>query len=269
MTARMADTFTSLGGKLLLGAKAEKVTVENGAVKGLMVDGKRIDADALIVASDILTAVPALFDIPPEDDWIAEIMRDTQSCVCTFAGIGVKTDFSGLPHAILVNLKEPLIVAGEKLSNILVNNYTGYAGYAPEGGTALTVILGEDDSYDWWLRAKKSGAYEDEKNKLAHDLEKILVSAFPQTEGKIEVIDIATPLTYERYTGAWHGSWMGKMTVGSKMKNYSCLLKDIRRVYFAGFRTEFPGGLPGAIISGKRAAQLLCKDFDAVFQNLV
>jgi monoamine oxidase len=60
---------------------------------------------------------------------------------------------------------------------------------------------------------------------------------------------------------------MGKMTPGAKMKKYPCTLKDVRHAYFAGFRTEFPGGLPGALASGRRAAQLLCKDFGVVFQN--
>jgi phytoene dehydrogenase-like protein len=271
MTARMADTYTALGGKLLLGTKVEKVLVENGEARGVMADGRRIDADAVIVANDTLTAIPALFDTPPADDWINGLKEDeAQSCVCTFAGIGVKADFSRLPPAVILKLKEPLDVAGEKIPDIIVNNYSGHSGYAPEGGTALTLILGTDDTYDWWLRAKNSGVYEDEKNKLKLKLETILVSAFPQAREKIEVIDIATPLTYERYTGSWHGSWMGKIIPGVKMrKKYPCTLKDIRHAYFAGFRMEFPGGLPGALISGRRAAQLVCRDFDVVFQNRV
>jgi monoamine oxidase len=62
---------------------------------------------------------------------------------------------------------------------------------------------------------------------------------------------------------------MGKFIPGVKIKKYSCVLKNVRHVYFAGFRTEFPGGLPPALTSGRRAAQMLCKDFDAVLQNLV
>jgi phytoene dehydrogenase-like protein len=268
-TARMAETFASLGGKLICGTGAEKVLVENGAVKGVIAAGERIDADAVIVAGDTLTAVSRLFDTPPEDGWINELKNDTEVCNCTFAGIGVKADLSALPPAIVIKLEQALDLGGEKLSSIMINNYGAFSGYAPEGGAALTAILGSADSYDFWLRAKNSGVYADEKNKLARSLETILGSALPQTKGKIAVIDIATPLTYERYTGSYHGSWMGKMTIGSKMKQYPCTLKNIRNVYFAGFRTDFPGGLPGALTSGRRAAQLVCGDFDAVFQSLV
>ena len=269
LTARMAEKFTSLGGTLMCGTEVEKVLVEDGVVKGVLVAGKRIDADAVIIANDTLTAVSRLFDNPPEDDWINELKNDTEACNCTFAGIGVTADLSSLPHASVIKLEQPLDVGGEKLSSIMINNYGAYSGYAPQGATALTAIMGFTDTYNFWLHAKNTGVYEDEKNKLARNLETILDSALPQTKGKIDVIDIATPLTYERYTGSYHGSWMSRMTVHSKMKKYPCTLKNIRNVYFAGFRTDFPGGLPGALTSGRRAAQLVCRDFDAEFQHLV
>ena len=186
-------------------------------------------------------------------------------CNCTFAGIGVKADLASLPAALLIKPQTPLAVGGEKLSTIMINNYAAYAGYAPEGGAALTAILGFTDSYDFWLAAKKNGSYAHEKEKLACALEAALAAAIPATRGRIDVIDIATPLTYERYTGSYHGSWMSRMTVTSKMKKYPCTLKSVHGVYFAGFRTDFPGGLPGALLSGRRAAQLLCRDFAAAF----
>jgi phytoene dehydrogenase-like protein len=270
LTARMAERFSSLGGTVLYGTEAEQVLVADGAVQGVAAAGKRIDADAVIIANDTLTALARLFDTVPADSWIADLKRNnTEVCNCTFAGIGVRADLSALPHVIVIRPEQPLDVGGEQLSSIMINNYGAYSGYAPEGGAALTAILGFTDTYDFWLRAQNSGAYEDEKHKLARNLETILGSALPQTKGNIDVIDIATPLTYERYTGSYHGSWMSRMTVNSKMKKYPCTLKNIRNVYFAGFRTDFPGGLPGSLSSGRRAAQLVCRDFDAVFQALV
>jgi phytoene dehydrogenase-like protein len=270
LTARMAERFGSLGGTVIYGTEVEKVLVADGAVQGVSVAGQRIDADAVIIANDTLTAVSRLFDTVPADGWITDLKRNnTEVCNCTFAGIGVRADLSTLPHAIVIKPEHALDVGGEQLSSIMINNYGAYSGYAPEGGTALTAILGCTDTYDFWLRAKNSGVYEDEKQKLARNLETILGTALPHTKGTIDLIDIATPLTYERYTGSYHGSWMSRITVNSKMKKYPCTLKHIRNVYFAGFRTDFPGGLPGALVSGRRAAQLVCRDFDAVFQNLV
>jgi phytoene dehydrogenase-like protein len=267
MTQRMADTFKNLGGTLSLNTKVQKVIIENGKVKGVKTDKNEIDADAVIIASDTITAVDTLFETALPDEWIKELKQEAIPCVCTFAGIGVRSDLSRLPHSITVNLDEPLEVAGEKLSYITFNNYAKYTGYAPAGSTSLTAILGNIDSYDWWSSARQNGAYEREKEALKRRIERVVAVSFPETAGKIEVIDVATPLTYERYTGTWHGSYMGKMLAGSKIKTYPGILKDIKNLFFAGQRIDAPGGLPPALESGRRAVQLLCKEFDTVFQG--
>ena len=185
-TARMAEKFTALGGKLICGTEVEKALVESGAVNGVRAAAERVDADAVIIAGDTLSAVPRLFDTPPGDAWINELKNDTEVCNCTFAGIGVAADLSALLHGIIINLEQALDVGGEQISSVMINNYGAYSGYAPEDGAALTAILGSAGTYDFWLRAKNSGVYGDEKNRLARNLETILGAALPQTKGKIE-----------------------------------------------------------------------------------
>jgi phytoene dehydrogenase-like protein len=269
MIQRMVDTYKSLGGELLLNTKAEKIIVKNDRSKGVQTGGNIIDADCVIVAMDTITAVNTLFDSPPDDSWIADITRVEKGCVCTFAGIGVKADLSHLPHSMVINMDETFEVAGEKMSFLSLNNYAEYKNYAPEGSTALTVILGFDDTYEWWKNEKTKGTYQKTKETLKERLENILAHHIPETSGKIEVIDIATPLTYERYTGSWHGSYMCRMEAGAKMKTYPCNLQNVKNIFFAGQRTKFPGGLPPALESGRRAVQLLCKEFNIIFQNEV
>jgi len=50
--------------------------------------------------------------------------------------------------------------------------------------------------------------YDAEKKKLERDAIAVLVKRFPETEGKIEVADVVTPMTYKRYCNAWRGAWM-------------------------------------------------------------
>jgi phytoene dehydrogenase-like protein len=267
MVQRMADTFKSLGGELLLNIKAEKVIIENNMATGIRCAAKTINADCIILAMDTISAVNTLFNIPLTDPWITEIKQTKEGAVCTFVGIGVKADMSHLPHSIILNLEKPLDVAGETMSYIYVNNYAAHKEYAPEGCTALTVILGLTDTYEWWKKAKAEGRYDAEKESLKKRLMKILAAHFPQTRGKIDIINIATPLTYERYTGTWHGAYMGMMKTGAMPKACPATIANIRNVFFAGQRTKFPGGLPPALESGRRAVQLLCKEYGVVFQN--
>jgi phytoene dehydrogenase-like protein len=122
------------------------------------------------------------------------------------------------------------------------------------------------DTYEFWKQAKDEGRYDAEKQALAEQVTRALCAQYPQCEGKIEVIDVATPLTYERYTGAYHGSWMAVMEPGDKMARYPGDCKDISGLYFAGHRIMSPGGLPAAAASGRQAAQLVCRQFGSVFR---
>jgi phytoene dehydrogenase-like protein len=121
-----------------------------------------------------------------------------------------------------------------------------------------------DDTYDFWKKAKEEGRYEEEKQALADQISRALIRKFPQIEGNIDVIDIATPLTYERYTGAYRGSPMTIMGVGDKMKYYPGCVKNISGLYFAGQRLLPPGGLPVAVDTGRKAAQMVCRQFDVM-----
>lgn len=57
----MADTFESLGGKIEYRQTVEKVLVENGKVSGVVANGVKIPADAVIVTQDTRKAVDDLF----------------------------------------------------------------------------------------------------------------------------------------------------------------------------------------------------------------
>lgn len=263
MTQRMADTYKSLGGKLLLGTKADKVIINNGAATGVSVNGKILPADAIIVTQEILAAVERLFDTPPKDKWLLELKRNIKPATCCFIGIGVR---ASIPETPAFQLSEPIQCGGFSYPVLSFNNYTGYPGYAPDGCTTLTVPL-MGDSYDFWKKARDEGRYEAEKQNVADQVSKALCQKYPQAKGNIDIIDVATPLTYERYTGASKGSWMAHMSKGDAAgSSCPCTLENIKGVYFAGHRTMVPGGMPVALSSGRNAAQMVCRQFDTIFR---
>ncbi len=260
MTQRMADTFTGLGGKILYGAKADKVLVQGGAVIGLSVSGEVMPADAVIVTQETLAAAAQLFKEAPRDEWLQNLKRDTKPVACCFVGLGVREQVKEIPAFML---DEPIRCGGCRYDTLGFNCYADYPGYAPEGCTALTTAL-MGDSFDYWQKARDEGRYEAEKQAVLEQVCRALCRQHPRLEGKIEVRDLATPLTYERYTGASRGSWMAGMGGGRPAAN-PCTLEGAKGVYFAGHRTMAPGGLPVALMSGRAAAQLACRQFDAVF----
>jgi phytoene dehydrogenase-like protein len=261
MVHRMKKTFTDLGGNLMLGTHVKKVIIENDKVKGVTLESGILRTDAVIVTQETIAAYDMLFDTPLRDEWLKELCENTSPAVCTFICVGVRAE---LPDDVIPDweLDTPIEYAGRMVNEL---GFNSYRRYAPGGGTALTTVL-MGDTYEFWRNAKKVGSYEEEKRLLADQISRALCGKYPECAGKIEVIDIATPLTYERYTGAYHGSWMSILEPGKKMRQYSGVSESVDGLYFAGHRIMSPGGLPASAASGRQAAQHVCKQFDVVFR---
>jgi phytoene dehydrogenase-like protein len=261
MAHRMAKTFTDLGGKLLLNTRVKKVNLENGRAASVTTDGDTLAADAVVVTQETIAALDTLFDAPPGDAWLQTLRENTTPAVCTYVSLGVRAE---LPDHMLPEweLEAPIAYAGQTLKSL---SFYSHREYAPKGGTALTAAL-MTDTYDFWKRAKDEGRYEAEKQALGEQIVRALCEKYPGCEGNVEVVDIATPLTYERYTGAYKGSWMSVMKPGARAGlMYPGYCESISGLYFAGHRMMPPGGLPVALASGRTAAQLVCRQFGAAF----
>ena len=121
------------------------------------------------------------------------------------------------------------------------------------------------DTYAFWKAAKADGTYKEKKKELGELFVKALSKFIPEVADSLEVIDVATPCTYERYTGSYEGSWMSVWEKGGKQRNYPQTLDSIWGVYFAGQRIQMPGGLPIAVYTGRLAVQHLCRDTGVEF----
>jgi phytoene dehydrogenase-like protein len=77
----------------------------------------------------------------------------------------------------------------------------------------------------------------------------------------IEVCELGTPFTIERYTGSTGGSALGyRMDADylnpKKFGSYFEGCKGIENLYFAGQQTGYPGGVSVALGSGTHAGEL-------------
>ena len=257
MAQNMADTFTSLGGRILYRTPALEVT-DSGVrtAEGLM------QSDAVVISMDARTAIDKLFNPRLEAPWATRMRRKLRTAQCMFIALGVKTDLSERPRCMQIILKEPLHAGGLEFSALTVNNYSRDAEYAPEGCTVLTCIL-PGPSYEYWKSAREAGNYRELKQQAIEGFIRVLGSTLPEIEGKVEVTDMATPLTYERYCDTFEGSYMSEWRPWHFCANAPIRLK--KGLYFTGQRTAFSGGLPVAAETGRRTAQTLCKDFGAEF----
>ncbi len=138
---------------------------------------------------------------------------------------------------------------------------------APPGKTAITSMIPID--YDYWNElARDRTAYEAEKKAVADSVVKVLESRFPGAADRVEVVDVATPITFERYTGNWRGSFEGwQPTPATLTLEMPKTLPGLRGFYLAGQWVAPGGGLPSGVMTGRQVTQLVCHEDGRKFRT--
>lgn len=261
MAQNMADCLTSLGGEIRYHTPALSLSREGNAVCVQTAFGT-LQADAVIISMDARKAIDKLFGEPLQERWAQRMRKHLKTTQCMFIGLGIKADLSAYSRSMQLVLPRPFTVAGITYKTLVVNNYAHETAYAPPGCTVLTCLL-HGDSYAYWAVAKSDGSYAAKKQETIALLIDRLSDRIPEVKTSVEVTDMATPLTYERYCDTYQGSYMSHWAAGKRVPHAP--MRYAPGIYFTGQRVSLSGGLPPAAETGHRTAQTLCKDFGVEF----
>ena len=121
--------------------------------------------------------------------------------------LGVAMTFDG-PQSVMFPIA-PLDTGGETVSVLMPHIYNFDPTMAPAGKTVITMTL--PAGYRYWhdLRRTDRARYDTEKQRIAREVIAILDARYSGFAAAVEQIDVATPATYERYTGNWMASFEG------------------------------------------------------------
>jgi phytoene dehydrogenase-like protein len=274
MTENMKNRLEKLGGTVFTMSPVERIIVEDGIAAGIeLKSGKRVKADYVISATDISVTLNKLLDGQYKDEPFNDILSggnngQYQFGTCVYVGLGIGEDLSEYDSPLVTTLDEPVKIGNELIEDIHFTTYCNMEGYSPKGKSVIkTVIQLYDYSY-WSELYNNKENYMKVKEKIAQAVIKRVESVYPKAAGKIEVINIATPVTYNRYCGAYRGAWMGyAANTKAKYTNHSCTLKGISNFALAGQWLSTPGGLPIAAATGKFAVQKVCEDLKVTFHE--
>ena len=87
----------------------------------------------------------------------------------------------------------------------------------------------------------------------------VLDRRFPGLAGLVEMVDVATPMTFERYTGNWKASFEGWLpTPANLTTEMRKTLPGLEGFYMAGQWVAPGGGLPSGLMTGRQVVQLIC-----------
>jgi phytoene dehydrogenase-like protein len=160
-------------------------------------------------------------------------------------------------------LPESFNAAGREHNRITMHNKFYDPEAAPAGKSAITVFL--DSDYCWWKNIETDQfAYKAEKKLCADRVIEAIDQYHPGFRDRIEVIDVSTPLTRERYTGNWMGAMQARKPRSNMIKalmqgSPRYAVKGVEGLYFAGQWAESWGGVTTAAQSGRKAIQAICK----------
>lgn len=269
MAEAVEKHYLSLGGEVHYSSRVKKIVVENGRACGIeLEDGSVVKADYVISAADGYATIYKMLDGKFKNEEIDKMYSGQQSIFepLVFVGLGVKKTFADLlkcTGGFTYLLKTPLHVGGEEQFQLEAMVYNFDPTLAPEGKTVVTAML--PTHYDYWKKLYGDGQnreeYDAEKQRIALEVIDRLEEVIPGIKDAVEMADVATPLTFERYTGNWQGSFEGWMpTPKAMMKRMSKTLPGLNHFYMAGQWVQAGGGLPSGVMTGKEVIGLIAKE---------
>jgi phytoene dehydrogenase-like protein len=274
LSEALESRFRELGGIITYKSRVDKILTENGKATGIrLADGTEHLASRVISAADGHATIFNMLDgkygnentFEPYNKWPL-----FPSLI--FVSLGIKRPFNDIPITITgttINLKNPVTIADEVRDKLTLHIFNHDQTMAPEGCTAMTIMLKSD--YEYWKNLSVNRKdYLQKKDEISKTIIQALEQRFPGISAQVEVTDVATPLTFERYTGNWKGTFEGWLLtpVNSNvlMKPMQQTLPGLENFYMCGQWVEPGGGLPASIMSARRLLKKICREDKSKFR---
>ncbi len=243
-----------------------KILAENDRAVGIkLADGTEHRADIVISNADgrktILNLLEGKYLDARTKTYCQEPADETPFGVQVF--LGVRRDLSKEPSSLIMLLDQPQIIANHRCESLEMQMYGCDPTMAPEGKGVIKVEL--VSSYSYWkeLYADKE-RYAAEKQKIASQVISLLEKPFPGISQQIEVLDVPTLMTWERFLDESHG-WLNfpnkkfSLTAAVGARGGQASLPGLSNFYFAGAWASALGALFGNAISGRNAIRAICR----------
>jgi len=267
MSRALEQNYKALGGTIVYDSRVSKIITENNCASGVALeDGKEYRSDIVISAADGYSTIFKMLDGKYTNEKIRDIYEKwIPFHPLIFIGLGINRRFDEIPLSVSgfsFPLKEEVVIADKKRTRLPVHLYHHDPSMAPEGRTTLTVFL--ETNYEYWKELKSDKtAYINKKDEISGQVINLLEQRFPGISSQVEMVDVATPMTFERYTGNWRGSFEGWLitpdNANTIMKPMSQTLPGLENFYMCGQWVEPGGGLPTGIMSARRLFKTICK----------
>ena len=252
--------YTGLGGTVHYSRRVRRILLDGNKAVGLELEGgQRVSADIVISAADGRTTLYELLAgqyLTPKLKAMYEQPQLWPPLISV--SLGVDRDLSAEVEITNFKLDRPARIAGREVDWLGYFLYCHDPAFAPPGKSVLEMQIETD--YDYWRRLyEEPKEYAAEKQRVLSTCLLELEKRFPGISAQVEVTDVATPLTWERYTGNWRGSYEGWLpTVELFGKFLPRELPGLKGFYMTGQWTSPGGGVPMCMSQARRLVKHLC-----------
>ena len=269
--------YLALGGRAHYRSRVEKLLVENDRAVGVrLADGSEHRADIVISNADgrktILDMLDGRYANETVRGYCAPMSDETPFAVNVC--LGVNRDLSGEPSSLALLLDQPVIMANHRYESIEAQLYGFDQTMAPAGKGAIKVELAA--SYAYWKQLYHADRekYKEEKQRVAEQVIAILESHLSGIKSQVEVIDVYTLMTWERYMGGTQG-WFNfpnrkldfSLRADLSDRKFKTTLPGLSSFYFVGVWTTAMGSLAHNATSGKTIIRRICQKDGKEFKS--
>ncbi len=273
----LSDAFVAIiaenGGRVLLKTDVTKIETQNGRVVGIETARRGLFHAPVVVSN---ASAPATFDRLLDDPALAAEDRSGLSelpvaCSIHQAYVGIRGDASALgladrglfciPGYDLDAEWDAMAKGDYRHQGFMLGNHNlADPGHAPPGRSILHVAIMANGKL--WSQLD-DGDYQARKQELEDYLLGRLEMAIPDVRERIEVCEVGTPHTMERYSRNPDGSIYGWAVTPQSHSVLRCQPRTrVPGLYLAGAWTFPAPGFEGTMMSGANTAKLIFEDME-------
>lgn len=276
LARRMAERYRQLGGRLETGCEVAELEISGRQVNAVIdKKGRRWDGDHFIAACDAHFVYHTLlqgryndkayekrFRQPDRYPLASEVM-----VAVGFKGLMSEVGDTGIPWSLNFPI-DPITVGASPIERLTLKHFSHEPEFAPPGHSLLVFDINQfHTDYDAWA-AMDTRSYKSEKQRVGQAVIAATEKRFPELRGRLELLDVATPRTYQRYCNAWRGAFMAFFpSVQGKMMEHNGRIKGLNNFVLSGQWLQPPGGLPIALTTGRNSIMRLCRQLRKPFTS--
>jgi phytoene dehydrogenase-like protein len=276
LAMRMVDKYVSLGGKIETSCEVTDLTIKRKQVDTVHCrNGKSFTGDYFIAACDAKVLYERLLKGEYDDPEFEKRYNNPEDYPLAsniYVGVGYQGTMDDVPRTLRFPVHSVNIHQNDKpIEHLQMTHYAYEKEFAPKGHSVVTFAINqfEPELAVWEKLIEDKQQYKQEKNRIGREIIQAMETRFPYMKGKLKLLDVASPQTYQRYCNAYRGAFMGFWpTLSGKSLTHTGKIKGLKNLMLSGQWLQPPGGLPVALITGKDTIMRLCKKEKIKFQEL-